>query len=194
MPNPESELVLPNLASELKAMSEHWLLFLVLGISMVVVGTIAIGWSCLATVTVAATMLLGFLMLGAGVAEVVTSFQAGRWSATLLHVVVGLLYGVVGLMIIDEPERSAVQLTLIIAIFLMVSGLFRIAFALVERFNGRGWVLLNGAITTLLGMMIYKQWPESSLWVIGLFVGIELIFNGWTWIMIALGLRKAATT
>ncbi len=192
MSTPESELVLPNLSAELKSMSRHWLLFLALGIAMVVFGSLAIGWSCLATITIAATMLLGFLLLAAGVAEVVSSFQAGRWSGTLLHVAIGVLYGVVGLMIIDDPELGAVQLTLMIAIFLVVSGLFRIAFALIERFPGRGWVLLNGGITTLLGMMIYKQWPESSLWVIGLFVGIELIFNGWTWIMLALGLRRAA--
>jgi uncharacterized membrane protein HdeD (DUF308 family) len=59
-----------------------------------------------------------------------------------------------------------------------------------ERFSGWNWVLLNGIVTLFLGLMIYKQWPASGLWVIGLFVGIDLIFDGLAWIMFALGLRR----
>jgi uncharacterized membrane protein HdeD (DUF308 family) len=94
-------------------------------------------------------------------------------------------------MIVEQPKEGAIQLTLIIALFLIVSGIFRIVFAVVERFTGWGWVLLNGAVTLFLGMLIYKQWPLSGLWVIGLFIGIDLIFNGWAWIMLAIGLRTA---
>ena len=81
-------------------------------------------------------------------------------------------------------------MTLIIAIFLIISGIFRIVSALSERFTGWGWVLLNGGVSLLLGLLIYKQWPLSGLWVIGLFVGIDLIFNGWAWIMLSLAMRK----
>jgi len=98
---------------------------------------------------------------------------------------------VAGFVIIEQPENSAVQLTLIIAFFLIVSGIFRIAFALSERFTGWPWVLLNGGINLLLGLLIYKQWPDSGLWVIGLFVGIEMIFNGWAWIMLAVSIRRS---
>jgi uncharacterized membrane protein HdeD (DUF308 family) len=80
---------------------------------------------------------------------------------------------------------------LIIAIFLIVSGIFRIVFAVSERFTGWGWVLLNGVVTLFLGMMIYKQWPASGLWVIGIFIGIDLIFNGWAWIMLSIASRRA---
>jgi uncharacterized membrane protein HdeD (DUF308 family) len=66
----------------------------------------------------------------------------------------------------------------------------RIVFAVSERFVGWSWVLLNGGVSFMLGVMIYKRWPASSLWVIGLFVGIELIFNGWAWIALWLGLRR----
>jgi uncharacterized membrane protein HdeD (DUF308 family) len=64
--------------------------------------------------------------------------------------------------------------------------------ALAQRFHEWGWVLLNGGITLLLGMLINRQLPGSALWVIGLFVGIEMVFNGWAWIMLALGLRAIA--
>jgi uncharacterized membrane protein HdeD (DUF308 family) len=181
----------PSLAEELRLLRESWIWFLVLGIAMVVIGTFAISWACITNITVAATWLFGFLMIAGGIAEIVNSFYAGRWSGTLVHMLIGVLYTVVGFMIVDQPETSALQLTLIIAVFLIVSGIFRIVFAISERFTGWGWVLLNGAVTLFLGILIYKQWPASGLWVIGLFVGIDLIFNGWAWIMLALGLRRA---
>jgi uncharacterized membrane protein HdeD (DUF308 family) len=178
-------------AEELQTLQKHWVWFLALGIVMTALGMFAIGSACIATVTVTVTWLFGFLLLGGGIAEIVSSFSAGRWGGTLLHLLIGVLYVMVGLMIIEQPENSAIQLTLIIAIFLMISGVFRIVAALSERFVGWGWVLLNGGVTLLLGMLIWKQWPLSGLWVIGLFVGIDLIFNGWAWIMLSLGLRNA---
>ena len=181
---------LPSTAHELEALHKHWKWFLALGIGMVVLGMFAIGSACIATVTVAVTWMFGFLLLASGIAEIASSFSAGRWSGTLVHLLMGVLYAVVGLLIIEQPANSAVQLTLIIAIFLIISGIFRIVAALSERFHGWGWVLLNGTITLLLGLLIQKQWPVSGLWVIGLFVGIDLIFNGWAWIMLSLGLRR----
>ncbi|MBX3411158.1 MAG: HdeD family acid-resistance protein [Pirellulales bacterium] len=179
---------------ELEALRKSWLWLFAMGVAMVVLGTVGISWACLATITVAATWLFGFLLLAGGITEIVHSFWAGRWGGMLLHLLVGVLYTVVGFMIIDQPEQSAIDLTLVIALFLIVGGIFRIIFALSERFAGWGWVLLNGAVSLLLGMMIYKQWPASGLWVIGLFIGIELIFNGWAWIMLSLGLRSALSS
>jgi len=181
---------LPSWTHELEALRNQWRWFLALGIAMVVFGTIAIGSAVVATV--AATVLFGFLLLAGGISLIVSSFWSGRWSGTLVHLLMGVLYTIVGLMIVDNPANSAIELTLIIAFFLIFSGIFRIVFALSERFTGWGWVLLNGAVSLLLGLLIYKQWPVSGLWIIGLFVGIELIFNGWAWIMLSLGLRPAS--
>ena len=86
------------------------------------------------------------------------------------------------------------QLTLVVALFLLISGLFRIVASLMLQFHDWGWVLLNGIVTLLLGLLIYKHWPADGLWVIGLFVGIDMIFNGWAWIMLSLGLRWANNT
>lgn len=180
-------------SNELHALRSYSLWFLILGIAMAVLGTFAISWACIATMTVAATWVFGFLLLAGGITEIINAFWAGRWSGTIVHLLVGVLYTVVGFMIIEQPEESAIQLTLIIALFLIFGGLFRIVFALAERFTGWPWVLLNGGVTLLLGLLIYKQWPASGLWVIGLFVGIELIFNGWAWIMLGLGLRRVTS-
>jgi uncharacterized membrane protein HdeD (DUF308 family) len=184
----------PAMLAELQRLSSYWRWFFALGVALVVLGTFAIGWACVATITIAATWLFGFIMLASGIAEILNAIWAGRWSGMLVHLLIGVLYALVGFLIVDQPENSAIQLTLMIAIFLIVSGIFRIVFAIGEQFTGWGWVLLNGVVTLLLGMLIYKQWPASGLWVIGLFVGIDLIFNGWAWIMLSLGLRKTAAS
>jgi uncharacterized membrane protein HdeD (DUF308 family) len=178
------------LAHEKGLLRKYWKWFMALGIAMLILGTIAISWSCIATVTVAATWLFGFFLLAGGIGEIINAFWVGRWSGMLLHLLVGVLYVLVGFIIIDQPLNAAIELTLLIAIFLMVSGIFRVVFAVAERFAGSGWVLLNGVVTFVLGLLIYKQWPASGLWVIGLFIGIDLIFNGWAWVALALGLRQ----
>jgi uncharacterized membrane protein HdeD (DUF308 family) len=178
---------------ELKALRDHWHWFLALGIAMVALGTFAISWACLATITVTATWLFGFLLLATGIGEIIHSFWIGRWSGMLFHLLMGVLYALVGFLILDQPETAAVQLTLLVAFFLMVSGIMRIVTALSERFMGYGWVAFNGVVTFFLGMLIYKQWPASSLWVIGMFIGIDLIMNGWAWIMLSLGVRRMPT-
>ena len=175
---------------ELRSLRQHWVWFLVLGIALVVLGTIAIGWACITTITIAATWLFGFVLLGGGIGEVIHSFSVGRWSGTLVHLLIGLLYAVVGFMMISDPADSAITLTKIIAIFMIVGGIFRVVAALAHRFPGWEWVLLNGGITLLLGLFIYRQLPESGLWFIGLFLGIEMIFNGWSWIALAIGIRR----
>jgi len=180
----------PTPESELRSLRQHWVWFLVLGIALVVLGSIAIGWSCLAEITIAATWLFGFLLLGGGIGEIIHSFTVGRWSGTLVHLLIGLLYVVVGFMMISDPADSAITLTKIIAIFMIVGGIFRVVAALSHRFPGWEWVLLNGGISTLLGILIYKQWPQSGLWFIGLYVGIEMIFNGWSMIALAIGIRR----
>ena len=126
-----------------------------------------------------------------GMAQVVSAFWAGKWSGFMLQLLVGILYAVVGFILVDKPLEGAADLTLLIAAFLMVGGLIRIVFAMSERFTGWGWSLLNGAVTLLLGLLIFREWPLSGLFAIGLFVGIEMIFNGWYWIMLAIGLKRA---
>lgn len=176
------------LRHELEALREQWWWFLLLGIGLVVLGSLSLGMSLIMTVT--AVVLFGVFLLIGGIGQMIGAFWAGRWSGFLLSVLVGLLYVVTGWVMIDDPLKGAAGLTLLIAAMLIVGGIFRIVAALVLRFHHWGWPLLNGVISLMLGVMIYKQWPSSSLWVIGLFVGIEMIFNGWSWVMLAIGLKS----
>lgn len=175
---------------ELHSLRNQWWCFLLLGMSLIVIGSLCIAEPLVPSI--ASVVLLGFLLIAAGMIQVVSSFWAGKWSGMLLHILVGVLYAVVGYMVIDAPGLSMLLLTKFIAIFLIVSGLFRIVSALFVRFQDWGWVLLNGGVALLLGIIINRQLPEAALWVIGLFIGIEMIFNGWAWVMLALGLRAVA--
>jgi uncharacterized membrane protein HdeD (DUF308 family) len=171
---------------ELHALRNQWWCFLLLGIALVVLGSLCIIDPFVPTL--ASVGFLGFVLMAAGISQIVSSFWAGKWSGMLI----GVLYVVVGYMVVDAPVINMVLITKFIAIFLIVSGAFRVISALVVRFQDWGWALLNGGVTFLLGVIINRQLPEAALWVIGLFIGIEMLFNGWSWVMLALGLRAVA--
>ena len=175
---------------ELHQVRNQWWCFLLLGIALVFIGTLCIVDPFVPSL--GSVIILGFLLVAAGIIQVVSSFWAGKWSGMLLHMLVGVLYAVVGYMIVDAPGLSMLLLTKFIAIFLIVTGVFRIVSALFLRFQDWGWVLLNGGVTLLMGIIINRQLPEAALWVIGLFIGIEMLFNGWAWVMLAFGLRAVA--
>ncbi|HVT27707.1 MAG TPA: HdeD family acid-resistance protein [Lacipirellulaceae bacterium] len=179
------------LRHELEALHKQWWCFLLLGILLIVFGTVCIVDPLIGSI--ASVLFLGFVLLAGGITQIISSVWAGKWSGMLLHLLMGLLYIIVGYMIIDRPGISMAVVTTFIVVFLIVAGLFRIVSSLVIRFHGWGWVLLNGLITLILGLIIQRQMPEASLWVIGLFVGIELIFNGWAWVMLSFGLRRVGS-
>jgi uncharacterized membrane protein HdeD (DUF308 family) len=178
------------LRHELQSLHQQWWCFLLLGISLVILGSICVATPLVVAASVASILFLGFMLLAGGITQIISSFWAGKWSGMMMHMLIGVLYAVVGYMIIDKPDVGLVVVTKFIAIFLIIAGVFRIVSALMMRFHDWGWVLLNGAITLLMGIIINRQLPEAALWVIGLFVGIEMLFNGWAWIMLALGLRR----
>lgn len=179
------------LRQEFKHLKSRWTWLFAFGLLLVVCGSAAIIFPALTVLsTVAVTIALGVILMIAGIATLVHSFWAGRWSGTLLQWLVGILYVVAGFAITEKPVASAAVMTLFVAAFFIVVGLFRIVAALAVRFPFWGWALLNGAITFLLGLIIYRHFPESALWVLGLLVGLEMLFNGWTWIMLALAIKK----
>lgn len=173
---------------ELAALRKEWWWFLLLGLLLIVSGSIAISYAFLASVAV--ITLFGFLLVLGGIAQVVAAFWIGRWSGFAISLLAGILYIVVGGLTVARPVEGLEALTLLIGAFLLVGGIFRSVAAMTLRLHHWGWLLLNGLITVLLGLMILADWPESSLWVIGLFVGIDMLFNGWAWVMLSLGLRS----
>jgi uncharacterized membrane protein HdeD (DUF308 family) len=168
---------------------EYWWVFLVLGILLSVGGIVAIAYPFFSSV--AAVLVLGAILIVGGVLTILGAFWAGKWSSQLLQLLVGILYVMAGMAIRDAPAESIAVLTLFTAAFLIVVGAFRMVASLVERFPQWGWVLLNGVVTLLLGLIIYDSFPSSALWLIGLLLGLDLLFNGWSWVMLAIFLRKS---
>ena len=156
---------------------------------MVVLGTIDLGVSV--ATTIVSVWLFGWLLIIGGVLEGVHAFWRERgWGGFFIDLLTGILYVVVGFMIVAHPAETALTLTLVIALFLMFGGLFRIVVALMLRFPHWGWLALHGVVNLLLGIAIWRQWPLSGLWLIGLFVGLDLVFNGWSLVMLGLAAKK----
>jgi len=166
----------------------NWGWFLALGILLVLLGCAVISSSFYATIF--SVFILGIFLLGAGIVQIVQAFLARKWSGLFLSLMLGILYIVIGVFCAARPAMAAVSLTLWIAAFCFVAGLFRMITSLILRFDQWGWMFFSGLITFILGAMIYSEWPFSGLWVIGLFVGIDMLLSGWSWILISLTARK----
>jgi uncharacterized membrane protein HdeD (DUF308 family) len=175
------------LRHELNALRGNWTWFVILGVGLVVLGTVALGSVVVASL--AAAVAIGALLLIGGVAEAVGAFWCRCWSGFFLELLSGVLSIVVGLLFLRAPVGALAALTLLVACFLMVGGIFKIVAAVAYRFAAWGWSLAGGIIDLILGLMIWQGWPASSLWVIGLFVGINLIFRGFNWIALGLALH-----
>ena len=167
---------------------KRWGVLLAVGILLAILGSVAVIYSFAATLISMA--FIGGLMIGAGVLQTAHGLLVKRWGGFFLELFAGILYTVVGFLIIVQPVAAALQLTLLIAMFLFVSGLFRIFMSISVRFHNWGWMLLNGIVNVLLGIAIWQKWPYDGLIVIGLFVGIDMIFNGWALIMLGLSVKN----
>ena len=159
-----------------------------LGVVYVIAGFIALGSIVMATV--ASVFVVGVMMIIAGVFELINAFQIKSWGKFLLWVLLGVLYIIAGFVTFENPLLAAALLTLILGASLVVSGIMRtiLAFSM-KRETPWIWVLLSGVITLLLGLLILAHWPVSGLYILGLFLGIDLIIAGAAWIGLGFGLR-----
>ena len=164
--------------------------FLGLGILLVVLGLLAI-YMDVAT-TVFTVVMLGAILIAASIVLLVFSFATGRWSGFLLTLAAAALSAIAGFTMLSNPLASAAALTMVIGTIFIVGGFYRSIASIVMRLPNWGWSLVNGLVTLALGVLLVKGWPASSLWFLGLYVGIELIFHGISWITFASGLRRIA--
>jgi uncharacterized membrane protein HdeD (DUF308 family) len=177
-------------AREMEALRGKSLWAIVLGCVLIVVGVLAISFPVLATVET--TIVFGVLLLVGGIVQMATAFWTRGWGGFFLHLLLGLLYLFVGVVLVQNPLLSAIEWTLVLAVFFVAGGLFRLVVALSLRFSGWGWSVLNGVITLLLGVLIWRGWPGSGLWVIGTLIGIELLLSGWSLVMLGLAVRSVS--
>jgi uncharacterized membrane protein HdeD (DUF308 family) len=175
--------------TDLAPLRAKWGWIVALGVVYVIVGFIALG--SIVTATVASVFIVGVMMIIAGVAELISAFQIKTWGKFLVWALLGVLYIIAGFVTFENPLFAAVLLTLLLGASLVASGIVRIFLA----FNMKAempwiWVALSGVITLLLGLIILARWPVNSVYILGLFLGIDLIMAGAGWIGLGLGLHR----
>lgn len=163
---------------------------IVWGVLLIVLGMVAVGAPFLAAVAVNAV--LAWLIILAGIVHIVIAFHAHGAGSLIWRLLVGLAYLLFGGYLILHPALAVAALTLVLASLFLIEGILEIVmFFRMRSVRGSSWVLVEGIITLLLGIMIYAQWPSSSLWAIGTLVGVSMIISGVTRVMLSMAVRKA---
>jgi uncharacterized membrane protein HdeD (DUF308 family) len=163
------------------------------GALLIVFGTMAVGSPFLAAVAV--NVVVAWLIVLAGVVHLMLAFRAHGAGSRTWKLLVGIAYLCFGGYMIMHPVLGVATLTLVLASLFLIEGILNIVlYGKMRAMHGSSWVLVDGIITLLLGLMIYMQWPSSSGWAIGTLVGISMIFSGVARVMMSLAARKAPAT
>ncbi len=165
---------------------------MVWGVIMLICGILAIGLPFATSVGI--VILLAWLILFVGVCHLIFAFQSHSIGGFLWKVLLAIVYGFAGVYMLMHPLLGVISLTLLLAVFLLFEGVVEIVFYFnIRGAANAGWVLFDGIITLILGFLIWRRWPSSSVWVIGTLLGISLIFSGISRIMLSLAVRRVTS-
>jgi len=154
------------------------------GVFMIVLGMIAIALPMMMSLTL--ELFLGWLLLFGGILQVVSAVYTRHREGFFMHLLAGIIYFVLGGFLLVNPVRGVAVLTLILTISFAIQSIIKIIAAVQLRpEKGWLWIMINGIITGLLAAIICWDWAHRSLWIIGLLFGINLLFIGWSVVMIA---------
>ncbi len=178
-----------SLGSGIAALHGKWGWIVALGVVYLIAGFVALGSVVMATV--ASVLVVGAMMIVAGAAEIIGAFQMKSWGKFVIWALLGVLYVIAGFLTFENPLFAAVLLTLFLGASLLASGAVRLFLAFsMKRESPWVWVALSGAITLLLGLLIVARWPVNSVYILGLFLGIDLIMAGAGWVSLGFSLRQ----
>jgi uncharacterized membrane protein HdeD (DUF308 family) len=136
---------------------------------------------------------VGALMLAGGAFQIIHAFGVKSWGRFIWWLASGLLYAAAGVVSFVNPILASLVLTLLLAAALVAAGVMRIMVALEQRSEPNwGWILATGVVTALAGLVIALRWPVNSLFILGIFLGVDLIFQGATWTSVGLALKRRA--
>lgn len=166
----------------------NWGYLLALGILFIILGTIGLGM--LIQITLVSMLVFAILLFIAGFCQIVDVFKAKNWHAVIWHACIAVLYIIGGCIMFYDPIFASTIITAMLAWVFILIGLTRLIMVFTLREStGYSLLLISGILAIILGSMILIQWPISGLWVIGLFITIELIITGWSYIFMAVALR-----
>lgn len=179
------------LAETRRLISEKWGWFLALGIVLIVVGMAAILFPLVSTI--AAKIMLGWLFLIGGVFMVLHAFSSQGWQGFVWSLLIGILYLIAGGYLAFFPLTGLFTLAILLAALFLAEGVAEIIMAFrIRPHEGWGFMLLSGIAALAVGVMIALDLPGSATWALGLLVGINLLFSGWSYIFLALAGRRAS--
>jgi uncharacterized membrane protein HdeD (DUF308 family) len=170
------ELAHNPLIAGMNEIRRSWSWFLVLGILFMLLGVVCIVGAV--TATFATVLVVGWLLLFSGVVALIHAFRTRTWSGFFFHLLSALLRGFTGYLLIRYPGTGAAGLTLVLATFFVVGGLFRAIGSGMMQFPRWGWAVFSGIVSLALGIMLLVQLPTSSIWFIGFAIGVDLVFDG----------------
>jgi uncharacterized membrane protein HdeD (DUF308 family) len=164
------------LAAGLDDIRGSWGWFLFLGIALMALGVACIVFNVTATFT--SVLVFGWLLLIGGVVALIQSFSTGTWGGFFLYLLSALLRGFTGYLLVRYPLMGAETLTLVLASFFIVGGLFRAIGSGMAKYPSWGWALFSGVVSVALGVLVLWHWPTTGVWFIGLAIGVDLIVDG----------------
>lgn len=171
------------------ALQRHWGWLLGLGILLLVMGCIGLGM--VIGLTLVSMYFFAALLIVSGVSHFIDAFKYKKWDGALWQIIIAIFYLIGAGIVIFDPFLASTLITALLAWVLIIIGISRIAMLItLKGAGGWGWLLFAGLTAIALGLLILLQWPISGLWVIGMFIAIDMIVNGWTYIFIAIALRS----
>jgi uncharacterized membrane protein HdeD (DUF308 family) len=177
--------------TDTEAIDRGWGWGVTMGILMIILGALAIIYPAMTSVGV--TYLLGAVLVGAGIVQLVYAFGVRGWKGFFWHVLIAITYGVIGVLLLTYPLGGLVTLTFLLALYFLISGVFKVIVSLTSRdVSGWGWVLTSGIASLVLGALVWTSWPVDSLWFVGLLVGIDLVFAGFSLAAMAVTVHSMA--
>jgi uncharacterized membrane protein HdeD (DUF308 family) len=172
----------------MKRFHENWGSILFLGIVLVVLGALSIIGANIITLTT--IVFFGLVLTIGGILQIIYAIWDRHGESFAQTLLSGIFYTIVGILMLTHANTTALAITLLFAAFFTVSGLYKIVYSISGPVIQWGWLLLSGLVSLALGLLIWSELPGAGLWVIGTFIGIDLIFVGWFWIMLSLAAKN----
>src|SRR5215831_6749151 len=179
-------------AAGLDQVRKSWSWFLVLGISLTILGVLCVGKA--QTATTFSILVLGWILAISGVMWLVNAFRAFSWHGFFLFLLNGIIRGMTGYLLLRHPDAGAAGVTMLLASLFIVAGTFCAIGAGVIRFPRWGWTVFSGIVSVVLGGSLLASWPSASTYFIGMVIGIDLIFDGGSLIGFATAMRSLPET
>lgn len=176
--------------STVDSLQHRWGWLLGLGLLLLIIGSIGLGMDIM--LTLVSMYFFAAMLLISGLSHLADAFKYKQWKGALWQILIAILYIIAAGVVLYDPFLASTIITAMLAWLLIIIGSTRIFMAVsLRETHGWGWILFAGIISLILGILILMQWPMSGLWVIGMFIAIDMIVSGWTYIFMALALRSA---